>query len=160
MKQAGLFSIPHIKTVCVNEAEVMNRHCQSPEDVGRIWRETVAREPIYDPEKEHFVAFFLDRKNRLKSYQIVSIGTMTASLVHPREVFRPAVAQAAAILLIAHNHPSGDASPSSADLQVTRQLREAGRVLGIDLVDHVIIGDTRLFPSGPGCYSFREAGLL
>lgn len=160
MEQPGLFTIPHIKTVCVNEAEVFVLDCSSAEEVSRIWKETVATEAIYDPEKEFFVVFSLTRKNRLKSYQIVSIGTLSSSLVHPREVFRPAIAHAASAIVVAHNHPSGDPAPSSADIQVTRQLREASRVVGIDLLDHVIIGEPQRSPTGIGYYSFRDAGLI
>jgi len=157
--QAKIFAVPHIKVLAVNEAEVLDPVCNTPEALCRVWRETVAAEPLFDPEKEVFAAFFLNRKNRLKAYQIVTIGTLGSALVHPREVFRPAIAQAAAGVIAAHNHPSGDPSPSSADIQVTRQLREAARVLGIDLIDHVIVGDSRLH-CGPGHYSFREAGLI
>lgn len=160
MKQLGFFNVPHLKTVCVNEAEVLHVRCSSPEDICGFWRETVAMEPIFDPDKEHFAVFLLDRKNRLKSYQIVTIGTLSSALVHPREVFRPAIAQAASVIVVVHNHPSGDATPSSADIQVTRQLREAGRTVGIELMDHVIIGDVAIHPSGPGYYSFRDAGLI
>lgn len=157
--QTGLFHIPHVKSVCVHEAEVMNRCCQNPEDVCRIWKETVASEPAFDPEKEHFVVLFLNTKNRLKSYHVVSVGTLTSALVHPREVFRPAIVQAASSVVVAHNHPSGDPAPSSADIQVTRQLREAGRLIGIEVMDHIIVGDPGRH-SGSGFYSFREAGLL
>jgi DNA repair protein RadC len=159
-KQTGLFAIPHIKILCVSEAEVMDRRCDSPEVVFRIWQETVVKEPSYDPEKEVFVLFILNRKNHLKSFNIVTVGTLSASLVHPREVFRPAIAQAASAIVVAHNHPSGDPAPSSADIQVTRQLREAGRTLGIDLLDHVIIGQAGCDPRGTGHYSFRDAGLI
>jgi len=158
--QPGLFTIPHIKTMRVSEAEVFDLRCSSAEEVARIWGDTVAKEPIFDPEKEFFVVLCLTRKNRLKSFQIVSIGTLSSSLVHPREVLRPAIAHAAAAIVVAHNHPSGDPSPSSADIQVTRQLREACRTVGIDLLDHVVIGDPRHDPTGKGSYSFREAGLI
>jgi DNA repair protein RadC len=82
-------------------------------------------------------------------------------LVHPREVFKPAILASAASVVVSHNHPSsGDPHPSSADLQVTRQLREAAQVLGIDLLDHVVVGTKEGDPAGKGYYSFREAGLL
>lgn len=158
--QPGLFRIPHIKTMRVSEAEVSDLQCSSAEQVVQIWRETVACEPIYDPEKEFFVLFCLNRKNRLKSYQIVSIGTQNSSLVHPREVLRPAIVQAASAIVVAHNHPSGDPSPSSADIQITRQLREAARTVGIDLLDHIIVGEAAHDPRGQGSYSFLEAGLI
>jgi len=91
-------------------------------------------------EQETFLALLLDGKHRLRRLQLVSVGTLTTSLVHPREVFRPAVREAAAALLVAHNHPSGDPEPSREDLEVTRRLCEAGELLGIPLLDHVVVG--------------------
>jgi len=92
-------------------------------------------------EQETFWSLLLDGKQRLRRLVPVSAGTLTASLVHPREVFRCAVREAAAALIVAHNHPSGDPEPSTEDLQVTERLRAAGEVLGIPLQDHVILGD-------------------
>ena len=91
-------------------------------------------------EKEMFFALLLDSKNRLVRDELVSVGTLTASLVHPREVFRPAIRAAAAAIIIAHNHPSGCADPSAEDLDVTARLRSAGELIGIPVLDHVIIG--------------------
>ena len=93
--------------------------------------------------KEHFRALYLDGRRRLIHTETVSVGTLTSTLVHPREVFQPAIACSAASLLVAHNHPSGDPDPSPEDLALTRRLRDAGRLLGIDLVDHLIIGRGR-----------------
>lgn len=92
-----------------------------------------------DDEKESFILVLLDSANRVKDIQTVSIGTLTSSLVHPREVFRPAIQQAAASIIVAHNHPSGSLNPSTADLQVTERLKECGKLLGIELLDHLII---------------------
>lgn len=92
-------------------------------------------------EQETFWSLTLDGKQRLQRLQPVSTGTLTASLVHPREVFRGAIRQAAAALIVAHNHPSGDPEPSAEDLAVTERLRQAGEVLGIPLQDHVILGE-------------------
>lgn len=91
-------------------------------------------------EQETFWSLLLDGKQRLRLLVPVSAGTLTASLVHPREVFRGAIRAAAAALIVAHNHPSGDPEPSAEDLAVTERLREAGEVLGIPLQDHVILG--------------------
>jgi len=91
--------------------------------------------------QETFHVLLLDGKHRLLRRQRVSEGTLTSSLVHPREVFGPAVREAAAAVIVAHNHPSGDAEPSAEDLAVTRRLIEAGRILGIPVLDHVVIGD-------------------
>jgi len=94
-------------------------------------------------ERERFLVLLLDGKHRLKRREVVSEGTLTTSLVHPREVFRPAVRESAAAVVVVHNHPSGDPEPSLEDVEVTRRLIEAGRLLGIPLLDHVIVGDGR-----------------
>jgi DNA repair protein RadC len=117
--------------------------------------------PIADGEPvEKFWVLSLNRKNRLLRCQAVTSGTATASLVHPREVFREAIRNSASALVCAHNHPSGDPSPSQADIRATRQLREAAKVVQLDLLDHVIIGQREHDPTGTGFYSFAEAGLL
>lgn len=92
-------------------------------------------------EQETFWSLLLDGRQRLIRMVTVSTGTLTASLVHPREVFRAAIREAAAALVVAHNHPSGDPEPSAEDLEVTERLRQAGEVLGIPLQDHVILGE-------------------
>jgi len=111
-------------------------------------------------EVEKFWVLCLDRRNRLRKRVEVSSGTATAALAHPREVFRSAIREAAAAVVCAHNHPSGDPSPSAADIQLTKQLREAAAAVDIPLLDHVIIGRRGADPLGRGYYSFREAGLL
>ena len=113
-----------------------------------------------DPTVEWFYVILLNRKNRPLGRVAVTKGTATASLVHPREVFRPAVLCNASALIAVHNHPSGDPSPSQADIRATRQLREAAATIQIDLLDHVIIGEKDADPCGTGYYSFAEAGLL
>jgi len=109
---------------------------------------------------EKFWALCLNRRNRLRKRVEVSSGTATAALAHPREVFRSAIRESAAAVVCVHNHPSGDPSPSAADIQLTRQLREAAAAVDIPLLDHVIIGRRGADPLGRGYYSFREAGLL
>ncbi len=90
-------------------------------------------------KKEHFVALYLNARNQLLSKETISIGTLNASLIHPREVFKSAIDHLAASILIAHNHPSGDCEPSDDDLEVTKRLKEVGKILGIEVVDHVIV---------------------
>ena len=103
--------------------------------------------------REHFRVLLLDTKNKVLGMEEISIGSLNTSLVHPREVFRPAIRKACASVILIHNHPSGDPTPSSEDIAVTRRLYEAGRLLGIEVLDHVVIGDGRFV-------SFREKGLL
>jgi DNA repair protein RadC len=109
---------------------------------------------------EKFWVLCLNRRNRLRKRVEISSGTATAALAHPREVFRSAIREGASALVCVHNHPSGDPSPSAADIQLTRQLREAASAVDIPLLDHVIIGRRGADPLGRGYYSFREAGLL
>lgn len=125
--------------------------------------ETVARhfQPLINgADIEHFWVLCLDRKNRLLKREEVTKGTATNCLAHPREVFRKAIQIGAAGIIAVHNHPSGDPAPSRADIQVTRQLRESAKVIGIDLVDHIIVGQRRYDPHRIGYYSFNEAGLI
>ena len=104
-------------------------------------------------DREEFDVVLLDGKNRVLGFNVVSLGSLTASLVHPREVFKPAIVGNAAALILIHNHPSGDPEPSAQDRALTRRLREAGDLLGIRILDHVVIGDSRF-------RSFVDAGLF
>jgi len=119
---------------------------RSPEDVQRHFRCGLT-----GLRRESFHVLLLDARHRLIAIDQVSVGTLTASLVHPREVFREAIRTAAAALVLVHNHPSGDPSPSAEDRTVTNRLQAAGRLLGIRVLDHVIVTTTRYF-------SFREHG--
>ncbi len=127
----------------------------SPEIVANHFRTLIAGLEI-----EKFWTLCLDRKNRLLRCVEVTSGTATNSLVHPREVFREAIRLSASAIIAVHNHPSGDPAPSRADIKVTRQLREASNVLGIDLLDHVVLGQKNKDPQNTGYYSFNEAGLV
>lgn len=109
---------------------------------------------------EKFWVLCLNRKNRLIKCLEITSGTATAALAHPREVFRAGIKHGATAMICAHNHPSGDPAPSRADIQITRQLREAAKTVDIELLDHVIVGRTGADPAGRGYYSFREAGLI
>jgi len=103
--------------------------------------------------KESFYILSLTTRNNLISVDKVSTGTLSASLAHPREVFLPAIKNSASTVIIVHNHPSGDTQPSEDDLDITKRLMEAGKILGIDLVDHIIISRTNFF-------SFKDKGLI
>lgn len=98
------------------------------------------------------MALLLDTKNQLLASELIAVGSLDASLVHPREIFKAAVRYSAAAVILLHNHPSGDPTPSEADINCTRRLVEAGRVLGIGILDHIIIGDGRFV-------SCRESGI-
>lgn len=108
---------------------------------------------IRDNKKEHFVIFFLDSRNQEIKREIISVGSLNANLAHPREVFEPAVRYLAAQVIVAHNHPSGDFEPSEDDLTITKRLVEAGKIMGIEVVDHIIV-------TGKNFLSFKEKGLI
>src|SRR5262245_44908581 len=110
---------------------------------------------LADVDREHFVVLMLDQKNKIIGIHTVSIGSLSASVVHPREVFKPAILSSAANILLAHNHPSGQPQPSQEDRVLTVRLVAAGKLLGISVLDHVIIGD------GTSAYfSVADEGLL
>ncbi|MFB9327250.1 DNA repair protein RadC [Paenibacillus aurantiacus] len=104
-------------------------------------------------KKEHFVCLFLNTKNQVIVKETLSVGTLNASLVHPREVFRAAIKCSSASIVCVHNHPSGDPTPSPEDIAMTRRLKEAGELVGIDVLDHLVIGDNRFV-------SLKEQGLM
>ena len=108
----------------------------SPKAVADYLRERLGRE-----KKEHFVSVMLDAHNNLVSVRDISIGTLNESLVHPREVFEPAVRLSAEKVILAHNHPSGDTKPSAQDIKITQELVKAGKLMGIEILDHIIIGE-------------------
>jgi len=94
---------------------------------------------IHDLKKEHFLAYMLDARNVVIAEEVISIGTLTMAVVHPREVFEPAVRRSAAGIVLVHNHPSGDPTPGDDDLHMTERLAEAGKLMGIEILDHVIV---------------------
>lgn len=120
----------------------------TPEDVVELMK------PLFlGLEREHFSCICLDTKNRVKKVVEVSVGSLSASICHPREMFLEAVMVSAASVVVCHNHPSGDPTPSGADIQLTRRLVKAGDVLGIEVLDHVVIG-------GDEHASLRDLGLM
>jgi len=134
-----------LKTECVNEPQ-------------KVW--TLLYPESLGESVEKVWVLCLDRKNKLLRLENITRGTATGSLVHPREVFRPAIRWGATAIILAHNHPSGDPSPSGNDLKVTRNIAEAARHLDIELHDHVIIGEPSSCPSAKGYYSFSDSGLI
>jgi DNA repair protein RadC len=121
---------------------------RSPEDAANV-----IMEDMRHLKKEHFVCLFLNTKNQVMGVETLSVGSLNASIVHPREVFRAAIQRSSAAIICAHNHPSGDPAPSPEDIQVTDRLVEAGQVVGIDVLDHLIIGDQKFV-------SLKEQGLM
>ena len=144
--QPGSFSF-NLSLPCVREGT--DQFCRTPEDVRRILADTA------DLAQEAFSILSLNKKNRVIDRHLVTLGLLDASLIHPREVFRAAVLDGASSLIVSHNHPSGDPTPSSEDIAITRRLVESGRVLDIRVLDHVIVGR-----GASPHFSIREAGLV
>ena len=117
--------------------------CDTPEGAVDYWRRHVTQHPAFNPDVECFVVLLLNTRRRVKGHTLVATGTLDTLLVDPREVFRPAIVSASAAVVVMHNHPSGEAMPSEADIKVTRDLIRAGQLLKIELLDHVIIGAER-----------------
>ncbi|SDB81535.1 RadC family protein [Shouchella lonarensis] len=133
----------------IHMEEKGDRHIIStPDDAAHIMMEE-----LRELKQEHFVALYLNSKNHVMKKQTLFVGSLNASIVHPREVFKEALRYSSAAVICLHNHPSGDPEPSREDVYATERLSDAGRLLGIPLLDHIIIGD--------GCFvSLKERGLL
>jgi len=148
-KPAKRINIVSVKLV--REASVLyqNRTINSPTDSA-----TLLQPFLQDEDRECFLVICLDTKNQPTAIHTVSTGTLNSSLVHPRELFKVAILANSSTLIVAHNHPSGDPTPSREDMEVTKRLVEAGKILGIEVLDHIIIGSNSRY------LSFKEKGLL
>ncbi|MEW6377369.1 MAG: DNA repair protein RadC [Thermodesulfobacteriota bacterium] len=130
------------------EPELINFDIKNPEAVVKAIRAS-----IKNKAKEHFKLILLNPRNKIIGISTVSVGTLNASLVHPREVFKDAIVHSAASVVLTHNHPSGDPEPSEDDLKITKKLVDSGKILGIEVLDHIIIAKN-------GFLSFKERGLI
>jgi DNA repair protein RadC len=137
--------------------EIESQAIDSSEKIAQAARKFLES---FDPEREHFCVIALNRKNKMKGISLLSSGTGVNCLLNPAELFRPLILQSAPAFAVFHNHPSGDPAPSRADIQVTRQIREAAKVMSIEFLDHVILGEKLEDPNFLGYYSFNEAGLV
>ena len=142
---------PIYKVMLVRESNIpiAKKSIQSPEDAAKIMMDY-----LKGTDREHFVGMYLNAANNLITIHTISIGILNSSLVHPREVFKMACMVNAAAIVVAHNHPSGNIEPSAEDLSITRQLVEAGKILGIPLHDHIIVTEEN------GFMSFAERNLI
>lgn len=144
MKTAQVLAVMEL---CLRLSANANKAVATAEDIWKLSADFRAS------KREHVAAFYLDTQTCIIERQIISIGTLSTSLVHPREIFEPAIALSAASVIVAHNHPSANVEPSLEDREVTSRLVESGRILGIALADHIIV-------SKNGWMSFRERKLL
>ena len=140
--------IVSIKLVKESSFLYENRRVNSPNDAIELFTRFLS-----ESDREQFIVCCMDIKNQPTSINVVSIGTLNSSLVHPREVFKAAILANSASIIVAHNHPSGDPTPSKEDINITVRLKEAGKIIGVDIIDHIIIGDDRYV-------SLKEKGVL
>ena len=133
--------------------------CDTPDKAAAYWRQHVESHPYVNPDVECLVVLLVNTRRKIQGHCLVSTGTLDTLLVHQREVFRPAVIGAAAAIVLMHNHPSGDPTPSEADIKVTRDLIRGGQLLKIELLDHVVMGQADGVAQ-KGYSSLRELGYF
>ncbi len=133
---------PHeFKVLRVRECAVESPIIDTPERAFEYWKTNIVKADWYDPCKEAFVVLVLNTRRRIIGHNLVTLGTLDSCQIHPREVFRPIIVAAGSAVILMHNHPSGDSTPSDADIKVTRDLIRAGQLLKIEVLDHVIVGE-------------------
>lgn len=154
IKGIGLAKAAQIKAVF----EIAKRYSAEKIEIGEQFQNSKQvfnhfHEPMRSKKKEVFIAVLLDGKNRMLRDIRISEGSLTSSVVHPREVFNPVIRDSAAAVILVHNHPSGDPAPSREDKDITKRLKEVGELVGVKVLDHIIIGDGRYM-------SFADEGIL
>src|SRR5512135_1310798 len=128
-----------------------NIKVESAEEVAKVFQDILSLEDSVEQDKEHFYVMHLMMKNQVKMVELVNVGILNSTPVHPRETFRRAVIAGSAAIIIAHNHPSGESDPSDEDTRLTKHIFEAGRIRGIDMLDHIIFTKAKYF-------SFKKNG--
>lgn len=153
------YAIAETKLVRIREVYVESPLCDTPEKAADFWKSLVVRAVQFNPDVEQMVVLHLNTRRRVMNFAILASGTIDTLLVSPSQVYRQAILQNAAAMVLMHNHPSGDPTPSEADIKVTRDLIRAGQLLKVELLDHVVIGDAVACP-GKGFCSLRELGYF
>jgi DNA repair protein RadC len=148
LEQGGGISIVRIQMVREGSFPYSLNPVRNSSDAAKIFRSYLA-----GADREYFVVLLLDAKHRVNALNLVAVGSLMSNIIHPREVFKPACLSNAASVILGHNHPSGDASPSREDIALTRRLVQAGEVLGIKVLDHIIVGEGQYV-------SFADRGLI
>lgn len=149
MKRINIYSVKQIKEKG-GLYDLESSFIRSPEDANNIVNVVL---DLYSESVEKFGILTLNTKNQVAGVHILSVGTLNASMVHPREVFKAAVLNNAASIVCFHNHPSGDPTPSPEDIEITKRLVDAGEIMGIQVLDHIVVGDNRF-------YSLKEKGMM
>ncbi|HGH7179271.1 TPA: DNA repair protein RadC [Bacillus luti] len=148
MQSAKRVNIVSLRLVKESSLLYKERSVRSPEDGYKLLKQF-----LEDADREHFIVVSLDTKNQPVAINICHIGSLNASIVHPREVMKSAILSNAASIIVGHNHPSGKVEPSKEDIEVTKRLVEAGKIIGIDVLDHIIVGDETFT-------SLKEKGII
>jgi len=150
MKQQPAKRVNIVSLKMVRESSILykERSVKSPEDAYHLFKSF-----LEEADREYFVVACLDTKNQPTAINICHVGSLNSSIVHPREVMKAAILANSASILVAHNHPSSDPTPSREDIEVTKRLQEAGKIIGIDVLDHIIIGEEKFV-------SLKEKGLI
>jgi len=148
-KKKSFSFIPQIEVSMVREVKISGQKYNSSEEVAK----SEFAENLLRSDREKFICIHLNIKNQIISFEMVSTGSLTSSIVHPREVYKGAILSNAASVIFMHNHPSGDPEPSNDDIEITTRLEKAGNILGVDVLDHIIV-------SSGGFYSFRQNNLI
>jgi len=141
--------VVRVEMVKERSAAITINKVSNPQDAAGILTDF-----LVGADREHFVVMCLDTKNKVNAINVVSVGVLNSTMVHPREVFKPAILSNAASVIVGHNHPSGDPTPSRDDVEIVRRLVEAGKILGIEVLDSLVLGDNGTF------VSFKKEGLL
>ncbi len=129
----------------------------TPERAFEYWKANIPQSDWYDQAKEAVAVLILNTRRRIIGHNLVTLGTLDTCQIHPREIFRPAIVAAGSAIVLMHNHPSGDSTPSDADVRVTRELIRAGHLLKIEMLDHVIVGQNHTSMRELGYFSLTEA---
>lgn len=152
------YQIPEVKLMRLRECQIENPQIDEPGKCAEFWRENVPNAVWFDQDQECVVVLLVNTRRRIIGFSKVTNGTLDTCLIHPREIFKTAIVQGASAIIIMHNHPSGDPTPSEADIRMTRDLIKAGQILKIEVLDHVIIGDKT--ETAKGYTSLRELGYF
>lgn len=148
-RHSETIDIVSVKLIRDSSIEYKGMRLSTPRDAAML-----VRGFLEDCDREKMILCCLDTKNQPTAIHTVSMGSINSSIVHPREIFKVGILSNSNAIIIAHNHPSGDIKPSSEDINITRRIKEAGKILGIDLIDHIIIGNDERF------VSFKEIGII
>lgn len=151
------YTVRDYKLVTLRETPIDTPVLDTPARAAQTWREHIATSDIFSPDREHLHVLLRNTRSRLLGFHLLGIGSVDTVQTRPAETFRAAVMANAKNIILTHNHPSGDPSPSDPDIKFTRQIRDIGRQLGVELLDHIILGDPRHTPPH---ISLRENGYL